>query len=121
MRDVHVLKVKDKAHQLVLKIYKATASFPNADTDALTIRIQMTSISISEQVIAGYKQDSDVELARCLLTAIAHSNKLEYLLLLARDLGYLTFDTHTTLSKDVDDVRKRLTASVQYLYFSIDS
>lgn len=121
MKDVHLLKIKEKTHQLVLKVYKATECFPNADTDTLTTRIQMISVSISEHVIAGYKQDSDVELARYLLTAIAQTNKLEYLLLLARDLGYLAVDLHNTLNREVEHVRKLLTASVQYLYFSIDS
>jgi len=43
------------------------------------------------------------------------SSELEYLLLLAHDLGYIPDNTYTTLNTDLIEVRKMLNAFLQTL------
>jgi len=41
------LKVWQKAHQLVLRIYKLTASFPDSEIFGLTSQIRRSAVSIA--------------------------------------------------------------------------
>jgi four helix bundle protein len=92
MKDFRSLKVWEKAHALTLAIYKATEGFPKQEIYALTNQVQRAVVSIPANIAEGCGKDSDAELRRYFLIAMGSSSELEYLLLLARDLGYLPDD-----------------------------
>src|SRR5258706_15492132 len=94
MKDFRTLKVWEKAHVLTLAIYKATDYFPSQELYFLTNQIQCAAVSIPANIAEGYSKDSDAELKRYFSIAIGSSAELEYLLLLAHDLGYLQGDMY---------------------------
>ena len=89
MKDFKTLKVWEKAHALTLAIYKATEAFPKQEIYALTNQIQRAAVSVPANITEGCGKESGAELKRFLLIAMGSSSELEYLLLLAHDLGYL--------------------------------
>ena len=89
MKDFRTLKVWEKTHALTLSIYKATENFPKQEMYALTNQIQQAAVSIPANIAEGCGKDSDAEHKRYFLISMGSSSELEYLLLLARDLGYL--------------------------------
>lgn len=118
MKDFRSLKVWEKAHELTLKIYKATQSFPKQEMYGITSQIQRAAVSVPTNIVEGCGKDSDPELKR--YCSIASSSELEYLLLLAHDLGYLSDETYQSLQSQLIETRKMLNAFIQKLKTSGD-
>jgi four helix bundle protein len=115
MKDFRSLKVWEKAHELTLKIYKSTESFPKHEIYRVTSQLQRAAVSIPTNIAEGCGKDSDAELKRFFVIAMGSSSELEYLLLLARDLGYLPNDAYQTMQFDLVEIRKMLNAFIQRL------
>lgn len=115
MKDFRSLKVWEKAHALTLMIYKATEQFPKQELYSLTNQIQRASVSIPANIAEGCGKDSDAEFKRYLLIAMGSSSELEYLLMLANDLGYLPADNYQSIQTELVETRKMLNAFIQRL------
>jgi four helix bundle protein len=98
-----------------LAIYKATEKFPKQELYALTSQIQRAAVSIPTNIAEGCGRDSDAELKRFFVIAMGSASEVEYLLLLARDLNYLSEEKHQTLTADLVEVRRMLNAFIQKL------
>jgi four helix bundle protein len=115
MKDFRSLKVWEKAHSLTLAIYKSTEQFPKQELYSLTNQVQRAAVSIPANIAEGCGKDSDAELKRYFSIAMGSSSELEYLLLLARDLGYLQPDMYQSMQSDLVETRKMLNAFIQKL------
>ena len=115
MKDFRSLKVWEKAHALTLAIYKATEKFPKQEMYALTSQIQRAAVSIPTNIAEGCGKDSDAELKRYFVIAMGSASELEYLLLLADDIGYLQTDIYQSMTNDLVEIRKMLNAFIQKL------
>jgi len=115
MKDFRSLKVWEKAHALTLMIYKSTEDFPKQELYALTNQIQRAAVSIPANMAEGCGKDSDAELKRYFSIAMGSSSELEYLILLAHDLGYLKPAPYQSMQNDLIEIRKMLNAFIQKL------
>jgi four helix bundle protein len=115
MKDFRSLKVWEKAHELTLAIYETTREFPKHEIYGVTSQIQRAAVSVPTNIAEGCGKDSDAELKRYSLIAMGSSSELEYLLLLARDLGYLPAENYQILQSKLIEVRKMLNAFIQHL------
>jgi four helix bundle protein len=115
MQDFHHLKVWQKAHELTLAIYRATAEFPREEVYALTSQLRRSSASIPANLAEGCARIGDAEFARYCSIAMGSASELEYHILLARDLGYLGPNEYTELLQRVVQVKRMLTALGQTL------
>lgn len=115
MKDFRSLKVWEKAHALTLAIYKSTEQFPKQELYSLTNQVQRAAVSIPANIAEGCGKDSDAELKRYFSIAMGSSSELEYLLLLARDLGYLQVSAYQSIQNDLVETRKMLNAFIQKL------
>ncbi len=101
MRDFKKLAVWEKAHRLTLELYSAHRASRRDEMYGLTSQMRRAAYSIPTNIAEGCGRDGDVELARFLRIAMGSANELEYQLMLARDLGYLTEDAGELLTRDV--------------------
>ena len=115
MKDFHELKVWEKAHLLVLAVYKATEAFPRQELYSLTNQIQRAAVSIPTNIAEGCGKSGDSDFGRYLQIAMGSSSELEYLLLLAHDLQYLSEETYQVLSGQLIETRKMVNALIQRL------
>ena len=115
MKDFRTLKVWEKSHALTLAIYKMTEAFPKQEMYALTNQIQRAAVSVPANIAEGCGKDSDAELKRYFLISMGSSSELEYLLLLAHDLGYLPQETFQNMNNELVEIRKMLNAFIQKL------
>lgn len=113
MKDFRELKVWEKAHQLTLDVYKATASFPKDEQYGLTSQIRRASASIPANIAEGCGRSGDAEFARFLQIAMGSASELEYHLLLAHDLKFLNTTDYERLSADTIEVKKMLSSLIQ--------
>jgi len=115
MRDFMQLKVWQKAHQLVLQIYRHTRSFPAEERFGLTAHLVKSAVSIPSNIAEGCGREGDKELARFLSIATGSATETEYQVLLAKDLGYLSQQTYQELNSLVNEVKRMLHAFIQRL------
>lgn len=115
MRDFKELKVWNKAHQLVLAVYRQTTTFPAEERFGLTAHLRKTALSIPSNIAEGCGRQSERELARFLSIAAGSTSELDYQLLLAHDLGYLPDDSFPLLTEHVREVRRMLCRFLQSL------
>lgn len=115
MKDFRSLKVWGKAHMLTLAVYKSTEQFPKQELYSLTNQVQRAAVSIPANIAEGCGKDSDRELKRYFTIAMGSASELEYLLLLARDFGYLPISNYQFIQNDLIETRKMLNAFIQKL------
>ncbi|HLF77604.1 MAG TPA: four helix bundle protein, partial [Dehalococcoidia bacterium] len=90
MRDFRKLDVWDRAHKLTLSIYSVTGSYPRDEVYGLTSQTRRAASSIPANIAEGCGRESNADLARFLHIAFGSASELEYHLILARDLEYIT-------------------------------
>lgn len=108
MKDFRELEVWRRAHLLVLDVYKVTDLLPKGEVFGLTAQMRRAAMAIAMQVAEGCGTEGDIEFARHLHRAKSSSSELEYLLLLAKDLGYFDELLHARLTEQAITVRKML-------------
>lgn len=115
MQNFHDLKVWEKAHQLTLDVYKATRDFPREELYGLTSQVRRATSSIPANIAEGCGRNTGNELRRFLEIAMGSASEVEYHLLLARDLGFLTPDVHGELNSRTCEIKRMLSAFIQKL------
>ena len=110
MRDFRDLKVWHKAHRLTLEVYETTRTFPVEERYGVTSQIRRAATSIPTNIAEGCGRYGERELARFVSIAAGSASEVEYLVLLAADLGYLTAPDQSRLATAVVEVRKMLAA-----------
>jgi four helix bundle protein len=89
MTNYNGLRVWKEAHALTLEIYRQTTRFPRHEQYGLTDQLRRAAVSVGANLAEGCGRGGNRELARFITIAIGSANEMEYLLLLAHDLGYL--------------------------------
>jgi four helix bundle protein len=112
MRDFHGLVVWQKAHALTIKVYQLTKRFPDDERFGLTSQIRRSAASIGTNLAEGCGRGGEQEFARFVQIAMGSASEVEYQVLLAKDLGYLSSDEFETLTESIQEV-KRMLASLQ--------
>jgi four helix bundle protein len=110
MRDYRDLQVWEKAHKLTLAIYASTRAFPNDERFGLTSQMRRSASSIPANLAEGCGRRSDGELGRYVQIAMGSGAELSYHLLLTRDLGFLAGGDFKSLSLELNEVMKMLSA-----------
>jgi len=108
MRDFRQISVWAKARALTLQIYKTTATFPREERYGLTSQLRRAAASIPANIAEGYGRVGDAELARFLQIGMGSAYEVEYHLLLANDLDFLTDSDHQHLQSLTVEVKKML-------------
>ena len=104
------MRVWHKAHRLALSVYEATQCFPPDERFGLTFQLRRAAVSVPTNIAEGCGRHSERELARFITISAGSASEVEYLALLANELGYLDNDGWTRLTDEVVEVRKMLAA-----------
>ena len=115
MKDFKDLKVWVKAHEVTLAVYQDTRGFPREEIYGLTSQMRRAAASVAANIAEGCGRRSDAELHRFLQIARGSASELEYHLLLARDLRFMSEIEFERLETRVMEIQKMLTSLVQRL------
>jgi len=90
-------------HQLVLEVYRSTAGWPSQERYGLTAQIRRAAVSAAANIAEGAAKRGSREFRRYLDIALGSLAEASCLLMLARDLGFLSTQEWEIL----DELRKR--------------
>lgn len=119
MGDFRNLRVWQRSHQLTLEVYGETRAFPKEERYRLTNQLRRAAASVPANIAEGCGRNGDAELARFLTIARGSASELDYLLLLAYDLGYLKPPRYEQLATDVHGISRMLANFVDRLRYPI--
>jgi four helix bundle protein len=104
------LKVWQRSHALVLALYRQTARFPDHERFGLTSQLRRAVTSVPTNIAEGSKRQHPSDYARFLNIAEGSLAEAEYLLMLSRDLGYLSATAADPLLAEADEIARMLCA-----------
>ncbi|HRN49901.1 MAG TPA: four helix bundle protein [Anaerolineales bacterium] len=110
MKDFRNLQVWQKAHHLVLAVYRITTGLPKHELYGMTSQLRRAASSIPANIAEGCGRSGDAEFARFLLISMGSASELKYHLLLAKDLKYITEADFSELDNLANEVQKMITA-----------
>lgn len=109
------LVVWQKAFELSLLVYKITKGFPKEELYALTSQIRRAVISIPSNIAEGYCRQRKLEYIQFLQIAFASGAEAETQLLIAKELGYMTYAEYLKTNNLLEEVLKMLNVLINRL------
>ena len=106
-RTFQDLVVWQKAHQLVLALYRLSEKFPKSENYGLTGQLRRAAASVPANIAEGFKKTGRADKARFMNVAQGSLEECRYYLILAADLGYGKTDE---LYDQLDEVSRLLDA-----------
>ena len=79
-----------KAHELVLEIYRLTKDFPNFEEFCLTSQIRRAALSVPSNIAEGFKRKTAKDSDHFYNIADGSLEEVKYQLILSRDLKYIS-------------------------------
>jgi four helix bundle protein len=104
------LKVWQRSHALVLQVYRLSSALPQDERFGLVSQLRRAAASTPTHIAEGSKRRTSNDFAHFLNIAEGSLAELDYLLLLARDLGYVGNDKVGPLRAEVDEIARMLHA-----------
>ena len=100
-RSFRELVVWQKAHQLVLAIYRITKEFPADERFGLTSQIRRAAVSVAANIAEGFSKRGKPDKARFFNIAQGSLEEVHYYLILGNDLGYADCNKLADLYREV--------------------
>lgn len=102
-----------KAHQLVLTVYKTTSSFPKSETYALTDQMRRCVISITSNIAEGFSRKSKKEKMQFYYMSLGSTTELQSQLIIAKDLKYILIDDYNRIIDQVLEVHRLINSLIK--------
>lgn len=115
MKDFKELEIWKRSHKLTVDIYRATQKFPKEEIYGLTSQIRRAVSSIPTNIAEGCGRRTNAELANFLNIASGSASEVEYELLLAKEIGYITAEQNDVWTKEIGEIRSMLAAYMRTL------
>jgi four helix bundle protein len=113
MEDFRQLKVWQRSHRLTLAVYRLAATLPTYERFGLAAQLRGAAASVPANIAEGCgrrnSRSGNGELIRFSHMSMGSANELEYRLLLAYDLGFVTEATYRELEQETIEVQRMLT------------
>jgi len=130
IKNFRDLKVWQKAHQLVLQVYRITERFPQSEIYGLTNQIRRAVISVASNIVEGFERKSSKDSLHFYSLNNSEENKvltksgsynmadgsleeLKYQLLVAFDLKYINDKIYKEILDLAEEVSKMLNSWIQ--------
>ncbi|WP_020604291.1 four helix bundle protein [Spirosoma spitsbergense] len=101
------LIVWQKAHQLVLAVYKLTKLFPKEELFGLTSQLRRSAVSVPANIAEGYRKRAIPDKSKFLNIAQGSLDETHYYLILAQDLEYGNTEL---MQQNLEEVARLLTS-----------
>jgi len=113
MQDFRKLLVWQKSHGMALSIYRATTPFPEPERYGIPSQMRRAAFSIPSNIAEGCGRAGRVELRQYLHVSLGSASELDYFLLLARDLQFLTPRQYEELEARIHEIKLMLAGLIR--------
>ena len=100
------LAVWQKAHQMVLQVYRITGSFPAEERFGLSSQMRRAAVSVPANLAEGFKKRGVRDKLNFYNIAQGSLEELRYYLILSKDLGYIP--DHRDMAEAAEEIAKML-------------
>lgn len=107
------IKVWQKAHDLVLKIYKITKVFPDEERYGLSNQSRRAAVSITSNIVEGFRRKSLKDRIHFYTIANGSLEELRYQILLSKDLAYINEEEYQNVIILAEEVSKMLNSWIK--------
>ena len=107
------LFVWQRAMDLAVSVYRATAAFPREEIYGLTSQVRRSCASVAANIAEGYGRDSSGAYAQFLKVAQGSLKEFETHVILARRLDYLDAATEKKILDEADEIGRMLRALIR--------
>lgn len=97
-----------KAHLLVLTIYKATRNFPKDEIFVLVSQMKRAALSVPANIVEGFYRKTPRDTLRFYEISASSLEELKYYVLVSKDLNYITLEQTQILTQLCDEVGRLL-------------
>src|SRR5215470_13014635 len=115
LKSFRDLEVWQRAHRLVLNLYRVTGSFPKEERFGVVSQLRRAAFSIPANIAEGFGRRSTEELLQSLAIANGSLEETRYFVLLSCDLGYVTKQQLNDLDEQLNAVAQMISALTRSL------
>ena len=115
MKDFKNIEIWKRSHQLTLEIYRAAQQFPKEEMWGLTSQLRRAVASIPTNIAEGCGRRTNAELANFLNIASGSASEVEYEILLAKEVGYISTEQNESWTREISELRSMLAAYMKKL------
>lgn len=115
MKDFRSLKVWEKSHSISLDIYRLTKGFPKDEQFNLTSQLRRAITFMPTNLAEGCGRGSDKDFKRFVQIAMGSASEAEYLILLSKDLNYISDKEFNKLIVEIQEIKKMLSSLISKL------
>jgi four helix bundle protein len=115
MRPHESLEVWETAADFVVRIYKATETFPKEEKFGLTSQIRRAAVSVPANIAEGAGRQSDKEFLHFLSNAQGSASELSTELIISHRLGYLSENVYVQLIQTLDSIGRMIVGLCRHL------
>ena len=112
IKNFYNLTVWKKAHELTLKIYKATRKFPKDELYGLVSQLRRAVSSIAANIAEGFERYYFKDKIRFYYQARGSAAEVQNFLLLSRDLNFISSEECQTFFTEADEVRRLINSLI---------
>lgn len=113
MRDFRKLQIWKLAFELNKELYKITTKFPKEETYSLTQQLKRASVSISNNIAEGCGRRTDRDFCSFLYNSMGSFKEVENIILIAKDLGYISQSDFLKLDEKFGELGSKLNAFIK--------
>jgi len=113
MSDFKTLKVWGKAHELTIHTFRLATQMRGAGSAIIRAQWLRAITSVPTNIAEGSGKQSDAEFIRFLRIALGSLTESEYLLILSRDLGFVSLKDFQAANDKTQSVGKMLTSLIR--------
>lgn len=97
-----------RSHQLALEVYRITQKFPREELFGQVSQLRRAVASIPTNIAEGCGRQSNAEFSNFLNIASGSASEVEYELLLAKEIGYISENQYVPLAEEIRAIRSML-------------
>jgi four helix bundle protein len=111
LKDFRSLQVWQKAHQMALRVFQLTESFPQSKY-YFSNQMQRAALSVPTNIAEGCGRGNDGDLRRFLQISMGSASEVEYLLFMAHDLKLIDANQYEETTAATVEVKRMLAAFI---------
>ncbi|TRZ94579.1 MAG: four helix bundle protein [Dehalococcoidia bacterium] len=109
------MPVWQKAHKMVLNVYKLTASFPKEEVYGLTSQMRGAALSVSGNIAEAFGRFHYLDKNKFYLNARGSLEETKNYLIISGDLGYTKAEAFQTLTDNIHGINEELNTLIKTL------